>query len=184
LAFPRRWYMEPFVLLLKLLSGHWFSWRYWMPNTYARAWSLLFCHRKCCRTIGFLAEIDCRTCISVQNRRVRATKNWSRRTALGGWPMQVGIHSMWRPRLIENRWTSRLIFAFSATAVHATIIQHDGQDVAGRCFENVKICQLLFWGAHQDRHAIAMSRGDMRKMLDLSTDLRCPSSGHVCIRIL
>ena len=98
--------------------------------------------------------------------------------------MQVGIHSMWRPRLIEKGQTSRLILAFSATVMHATIIQHDGQDVAGRCFENVKICQLLFGGSHQDRHAIAMSRGDMRKRLHLSTDLRCPSSGHVCIRIL
>ena len=35
-------------------------------------------------------------------------------------------------------------FVFSATAMHVTIIQHDGQDVAGQDFENVKICKLFF----------------------------------------
>ena len=32
---------------------------------------------------------------------------------------------------------------FSATVMHVTTIQHDGQDVAGQDFENVNICKLI-----------------------------------------
>ena len=86
--------------------------------------------------------------------------------------------------VLDIRSTSQVISTFLASVVHASSIQHDGQDVDGRRFENVKICQLLFLDPHQDRHVIAMSRVGMRNRRDLLANLRIPSSGHVCIRIL
>ena len=77
--------------------------------------------------------------------------------------MQVGTHSMLRPPLIEKRTHSQWMSAVPVAVMYAFIIQHDRQDVAGRLFENVNISKLLFWSLLQDRHAIAMSRGDMRK---------------------
>ena len=98
--------------------------------------------------------------------------------------MQVGIHSMLRPPLIEKRAHIKWISVVPVAVMYAFIIQHDRQDVAGRLFENVKNSELLVWRFLQDRHAIAMSRGCMRKGRHISTNLRCPSSDHVFIRIL
>ena len=98
--------------------------------------------------------------------------------------MQVGTQTMWRPPPIEKRTKTRWMFAFSVEVMYAIIIQHDRQDVAGRLFENVKNSKLLFWSLLQDRHAIAMSRGGMRKRRHVSSNLHVPSSGNVCIRIL
>ena len=98
--------------------------------------------------------------------------------------MQVGTHSMLRPPLIEKGSKIQLISDVPVAVMYALIIQHDRQDVAGRLFENVKNSKLLVWSLLQDRHAIAMSRGGMRKMQHLLMNLRFPASGHVCIRIL
>ena len=98
--------------------------------------------------------------------------------------MQVGTHSMLRPPLIEKHTNYQWISAVPVAVMYAFIIQHDRQDVAGRLFDNVKNSKLLVWSLLQDRHAIAMSRGGMRKVAHLLTNLRFPSSDHVCIRIL
>ena len=57
--------------------------------------------------------------------------------------MQVGTHSMLRPPLIEKGSTILLISDVPVAVMHALIIQHDRQDVAGRLFENVKNPKLL-----------------------------------------
>ena len=88
---------------------------------------------------GAKHETSCRnTCVRESERKRH------RKAALRAWPMQVGIHSMWRPPLIEKGSKTRRMFAFPVTVMYAIIIQHDRQDVAGRLFENVKNSKLLF----------------------------------------
>ena len=88
---------------------------------------------------GSRHETSCRNPCARDTERKR-----HRKAALREWPMQVGIHSMLRPPLIEKGSKTQRMFAFPVTVMYAIIIQHDRQDVAGRLFEIVGNSKLLF----------------------------------------
>ena len=147
--------VEHSVLLSKWLSNHWFSWRNWLPKIY-------FCPKQ--KGAG-----DKSNDLAGQPWEHGPCKLASIACGGHGWPKKaIPLDWFW------------LFRDGDACNHHTTWWPRCGRPKFWGCQD----LPTIFWGSHQDRHAIAMSRGDMRKMRHISTDLRCPSSGHVCIRIL